>query len=98
MSEYISGEWNVICDRCSTEIKASEAQHEWTGFIVCKDCWEPRHPMDFIKARSDKISVPFTRPEPVDNFTGLDISGNAIPPTYIYTPDAPPEGTFDNAI
>lgn len=27
--------------------------------------------MDFIRARSDKISVPFTRPQPTDVFTSV---------------------------
>jgi len=66
---YLSGEFNVTCDRCSKKIKAHQAKHEWTGFIVCGDCWEPRHPQDFVRARQDKISVPFTRPRPPDVFT-----------------------------
>lgn len=59
---YLSGEFNVTCDRCSKKIKAHQAKHEWTGFIVCGDCWEPRHPQDFVKARADKIVVDFQRP------------------------------------
>ena len=84
-NHYISGEFNLTCDRCSKKIKAHEAKHEWTGFIVCGDCWEPRHPQDFVKAQSDKITVPFTRPIPEYVFivvpynfywdTGYTISG-----------------------
>lgn len=61
---YLSGEFNLICDRCSKKIKAHEAKHEWTGFIVCGDCYENRHPQDFVKANTDKITVPFQRPIP----------------------------------
>lgn len=61
---YLSGEFNVTCDRCSKKIKAHKAKHEWTGFIVCEDCFETRHPQDFVKAQTDKITVPFTRPIP----------------------------------
>ena len=61
---YLSGEFNLTCDRCSKKIKAHKAKHEWTGFIVCGDCYETRHPQDFVKAHSDKISVPFVRPIP----------------------------------
>ncbi len=63
-NHFISGEFNVTCDRCSKKIKAHKAKHEWTGFIVCEDCFETRHPQDFVKAHSDKISVPFVRPIP----------------------------------
>jgi len=66
---YKSGDWNLICDVCSIKIKASESKKRWDGFIVCKGCWEPRHSMDFIRTRKEKISVPFTRPIPQDNYT-----------------------------
>lgn len=68
---YLSGEFNVTCDRCSKKIKAHKAKHEWTGFIVCEDCFETRHPQDFVKAQTDKITVPFTRPIPTYVFTGV---------------------------
>jgi len=63
-NHYISGSWNLTCDRCGKKIKAEEAKHEWTGFIVCGDCFENRHPQDFVKANTDKITVPFQRPIP----------------------------------
>lgn len=61
---YLSGQFNVTCDVCSKKIKASEAKHRWDGFITCQECWEPRQPLDFIRARVDKITVPFQRPIP----------------------------------
>lgn len=63
-NHYISGEWNVTCDVCSKKIKANEARQRWDGFIVCPDDFENRHPQDFVKAQSDKITVPFVRPIP----------------------------------
>ena len=59
---FISGEWNLTCDVCSKKIKAHEAKQRWDGFIVCSDDFENRHPQDFVKAQTDKISVPFQRP------------------------------------
>ena len=59
---YISGEWNLACDVCSKKIKAHEAHHRWDGLLVCKDDFEQRHPQDFVRARQDKITVPFSRP------------------------------------
>jgi hypothetical protein len=61
---FKSGEWNVTCDVCSKKLKAHEAHHRWDGFIVCKDDYETRHEQDFVRARQDKISVPFQRPIP----------------------------------
>lgn len=68
-NHYVSGEFNVTCDVCSRKIKASDAKQRWDGFIVCGDCYETRHPQDFVKAQTDKISVPFTRPIPEYIFT-----------------------------
>ena len=66
---FKSGSWNITCDRCSKKTKADEIKKEWTGFLVCPVCFEQRHPQDFVRARQDKISVPFTRPIPPLIFT-----------------------------
>ena len=68
---YISGEWNLICDVCGKKIKAHKAKHRWDGFVVCEKDYEPRQPQDFVKARVDKITVPFLRPRPVDVFVNV---------------------------
>ena len=68
---YVSGDWNLLCDVCAKKIKASKSKERWDGFRVCHACFEPRHPMDFIRARTDKITVPFTRPQPTDTFVGV---------------------------
>jgi len=65
---YTSGGFNVICDVCSKKIKASDAKQRWDGLVVCPDDFEHRHPQDYVKAKVDKITVPFTRPRPVDAF------------------------------
>ncbi len=65
---YKSGDWNILCDVCALKTKASKTKERWDGFRVCPSCFEQRHPMDYIKARADKISVPFTRPQPTDQF------------------------------
>ena len=64
---FISGEWNLICDVCSIKYKAGKAKHRWDGFIVCPNCYEQRHPQDFVLAKQDKITVPYIRP-PNDTF------------------------------
>ncbi len=69
---YVSGSHNITCDVCSKKIKAHEAKHRWDGFIVCQDDYEIRHPQDFVKAQTDKISVPYTRPIPTYVFTDVE--------------------------
>lgn len=65
---YRPGDWLVICDVCGFKLKASSSRKRWDGLVVCQADWEARHPMDFIKTPTDKISVPFTRPRPTDIF------------------------------
>ena len=65
---FESGEWNLICDVCSVKYKAGKAKHRWDGFIVCPNCYEQRHPQDFVRTKQDKISVPFSRPIPQEIF------------------------------
>ncbi len=67
---YVSGSHNVTCDVCSKKIKAHEAKTRWDGFIVCGDCFENRHPQDFVKTKQDKITVPYIRP-PTDTFIAV---------------------------
>lgn len=66
---YIPGDFNLICDVCSKKIKASESKLRWDGLRVCPTDYEERQPQDFVRARQDKISVPFSRPRPPDVFT-----------------------------
>ena len=68
---YVSGNWNVICEVCSKKIKASDAKQRWDGLIVCPSDFEHRHEQDYVKARTDKITVPFTRPIPPLTFTNI---------------------------
>jgi hypothetical protein len=36
--------------------------------MVCGACYEPRHPQDFLRARTEKVGVPWSRPEAPDQF------------------------------
>lgn len=68
---YKSGEFNLICDVCGKKIKAHESKHRWDGLVVCFEDYEQRHPQDFVRARQDKISIPFNRPRPTDIYVEL---------------------------
>ena len=85
---YVSGDWNVVCDSCSLKTKASKTKERWDGFRVCPDCWEPRQSLDFIRAKPDKIRVPFTRPQPDDSFVDVGYSTVYIADGYFM--DVPP--------
>lgn len=65
---YKHGDYNVICDQCGFKYKGSETAMQWDGLRVCKKCYDPRHPLDFVPARIDKQSVPNPRPEQPDVF------------------------------
>ena len=80
---YTSGQWNLICDVCGRKIKSGKSRHRWDGFVVCEEDYETRHPQDFVRARQDKISVPFTRPRPVDIFTSISYTTIYVDEDYI---------------
>jgi len=45
MSGYASGKFAIaLCDQCGQRFKLSELIKEWTGFKVCDECYEPKHP------------------------------------------------------
>ena len=64
---YKKGTWSACCDICGFEFKSDELRKNWKGLIVCREDYEQRQPLDFIRARHEDTSVPWTRPEPVDN-------------------------------
>lgn len=65
---YKPGTWNVICAVCGTTFKSDEIRKRWDGVLVCKDDWEPRHVLDFIKTKPERGGVPYSAPEPADQF------------------------------
>ena len=80
---YVSGNWNVICDVCSKKIKASDAKQRWDGLIVCPSDFEHRHEQDYVRARTDKITVPFTRPIPPLPFTNVSYIIYYVDPDWV---------------
>ncbi len=38
------GEHLFICDRCGWTYYSSDKRIEWNGVVVCKDCYDPKHP------------------------------------------------------
>jgi hypothetical protein len=70
---YKRGEWNARCDRCGAKFKSGELDLEWDKFLVCRLCWEPRHPQDFVRGLKDDQTVPISRPPGEDKFITTEI-------------------------
>ncbi len=54
------------CDRCGGTFLDQYKAVEWTGAVVCRgagtrDCWEPRHPQDFVRTLLEDQSVEHAR-------------------------------------
>lgn len=65
---YIPGDFWRVCDRCGLRYRQSQTKKTWDGLWVCDDCFEPRHPQDFVTGREDRQAVPEPRPEPEPYF------------------------------
>ena len=79
---YIPGQWNFICDSCGQKLKAGVAKKRWDGFRVCPECFETRHPQDFLRSKPDRQVVPWVRPLTTDIF--LPVTINLQDTVYIY--------------
>jgi len=57
---------------CNRKIKSGEALKRWDGLIVCREDYENRQPLDFLRTRQERITVPFSAPTSFDIFDGPD--------------------------
>lgn len=65
MSVFDQGPW-AICDRCSGKRRLKALRKEWTGNMVCRECFDPK-PADQSPPRikaSEGAPLPNARPEP----------------------------------
>lgn len=74
------GQWKAICDVCGKMFHSGQLRQRWDGFIVCKDDYESRHPMDFLRGVKEEIGTEWARKEPTDVFNG------PVYPTILPTP------------
>lgn len=77
--KYIPGDPWLICDECGLKYRRSEMLKRWDGFMVCKKDYEHRHPQEFVRATTDKISFADSRPD-YDPQIGSNLLGT---PDYI---------------
>jgi hypothetical protein len=53
-----------ICDRCGQQYKLNALRKDWTGFKVCIECYEVKHPQLLPKRNiSDSIALREPRPD-----------------------------------
>mgnify|MGYP003624377625 FL=1 len=59
-----------ICDRCGQQYKLNSLKKDWTGFKVCFECYETKHPQLLPKRNfSDAIALRDARPDQVPRVT-----------------------------
>ena len=65
MAGYSSGKFSLgSCDQCSFVYPLNTLKKEWTGFRVCPECYEPKHPqLEPKRAMDEPIAVYEPRPE-----------------------------------
>ena len=78
---FKQGDWIAYCDRCKFKRFASELMKEYTGCMVCSDCFDIRHPQELRRQPKEIESVPWSRP----THAGADID-----PGFVVTPPAIP--------
>lgn len=69
-TEYISGGAKGICQRCGFVRRVTtQLSREWTGLIVCRECFDPRPPELVAPVIfAEGLPVPNPSPEPPDAF------------------------------
>ena len=67
------GHW-VECMRTCRVIRVQDTRKEWTGSLVAKEEWEPRHPQDFIRGIPDDTQA--------KGYTNPEGAGTSIAPDY----------------
>lgn len=59
---FLPGSSDAQCDECGRIFKFADLRKRWDGMWVDSQCWEPRHPQDFVRAVRDNPAVYVARP------------------------------------
>lgn len=65
---FVLGAWKAQCDRCGFDFLNRQLRREWNGLRTCSgggtnDCWEPRHPQQYLRGKADRQATSWSRPE-----------------------------------
>ena len=65
MGSYASGKYALgLCDRGGFQYSLNALKKEWTGFKVCFECYEPKHPqLEPRRTVNDPIALFEPRPD-----------------------------------
>lgn len=70
----------VVCERCGFRVKPRRLRKEWTGYMVCGQCWDPR-PADTRPPRIRPEGIPLKNvrlePPPIFRDPG-DLGGDDL--------------------
>lgn len=59
------GNWLVVCDECGLTYYNDQTRKRWDGALVCLKDWEPRHPQDYVHAKTESKPPTNVRPDQV---------------------------------
>lgn len=77
MTTYFKkGSWNAECESCGFVFKSHELKKRWDGVMVCKDDWEPRHPLDFQRGKAEVTAIPWSSTTDSEGTITAVASGN----------------------
>ena len=66
------GNYWGYCDRCGYKVRKDQLKMDWLGLWVCtrqvNNCYEERHPLDFVRGIPDNMTV--SRPRDLDPGAG----------------------------
>lgn len=74
---YRKGDYKRISDRGGRTYYRSQMKREWTGLLVGKDQWEPKHPQLELRSVEDDQTVDDPRPKNSLEYTETTLSSAA---------------------
>ena len=95
---YASGKRSLaICDRCGFRYPYPKLVKEWTGFRVCSECYEPKHPqLDPPRHLVDPQALKNPRPSvPASQVAGAGVVRTIDPNRMITVTGASIGSAFD---
>lgn len=70
---YIPGRPKAICDRCSFDMRHDQLKKEWTGLLVCAQCFDPRPPqLDAPNVYPEGLPIQDPRPDIENQAPGVN--------------------------
>ena len=74
--QYKEGQHKFQCDRCGRSYWSADKRVDgYTSGIVCKKCYDPKHPQDYVRAKPDDPSVDNARPRQIVDVSTLYPNG-----------------------